>query len=205
MELTWSRWTTLDPSQDAKTTPKEERIYHPEAAWKRAAVCFAHAGIGIGIGTALIVARNRYLRTFTIINPTKGRERQLFIQSAAHTGSRGLLYPISRCHLQTGRNKGEIILRVDGERGHWFMSTMNAFVFGKKPQDELDVKTMKKDERENWKRECAFAVRHAIIKEWGPAKKVGDWEEKELERHVLANKRMRAMERLAATKRPVSS
>jgi hypothetical protein len=118
----------------------------------------AHLGFGAGLAAALLVAQTRFIRTFTILPPARNegsREgRQVFIQCAHNFRKKGMVFPLNKCSLQEGRDTAEMIFRVAGESGHWFMGLKGALIHGQ--------------------RASVTSAQAAVLAEWD-GKKVGKW------------------------------
>ncbi|KAF9487514.1 hypothetical protein BDN71DRAFT_1458425 [Pleurotus eryngii] len=177
VEFTWNNWTQL--TDDLKTISQKSKestvavqqppndSYVPRPSWQRAGLCVAHLGVGIGIAVALIVTQSRYVRTFTLSpallkaktskNPiqTLPQDRQVLISCASNFKNNGQSFPLASCSVGEGRDASEMILRVDGERGHWFLSLENSLINGKKAS--------------------IMDAQRAILEEWGTARRTGTW------------------------------
>lgn len=141
IELTWNHWSKLvNPSKESldgssKPSPLPD-YYELRPVWQRLGLCLAHLGIGIGAGVALITTHIRVIRTFAILSPpttstSQGDLRRVFIQGAHNWKQNGSIFPINKCSLDPGRDDTEMILRVKGERGHWFMGLDGAKINGR--------------------------------------------------------------------------
>ncbi|KDQ28290.1 hypothetical protein PLEOSDRAFT_1040869 [Pleurotus ostreatus PC15] len=177
VEFTWNNWTQL--TDDLKTISQKSKegtvavqqppndSYVPRPSWQRAGLCVAHLGVGIGIAVALIVTQSRYVRTFTLSpallraktskNPsqTPSQDRQVLISCASNFKNNGQSFSLASCSVGEGRDASEMILRVDGERGHWFLSLENSLINGKKAS--------------------IMDAQRAILEEWGTARRTGTW------------------------------
>ncbi|KAL4254016.1 hypothetical protein AB1N83_012831 [Pleurotus pulmonarius] len=177
VEFTWNNWTQL--TDDLKTISQKSKegtvaiqqpsndSYVPRPSWQRAGLCIAHLGVGIGIAVALMVTQSRYVRTFTLSpallraktgkNPiqTPPQDRQVLISCANNLKNNGQSFPLASCSVGEGRDASEMILRVDGERGHWFLSLENSLINGKKAS--------------------VMDAQRAILEEWGTARRTGTW------------------------------
>ncbi|KAJ8495037.1 hypothetical protein ONZ45_g13028 [Pleurotus djamor] len=175
IDLTWNRWTELtgdlgkiaEKNQKAiKDSPSTEEAYVPRPSWQRIGLCVGHLGVGIGVAVALLVTQSRYVRTFTIspaltrskpsgkpLNQPK--DRQVLLSSANNWKNNGKSFPIEKCSLSEGRDATEMILRVDGEKGHWYLALEDALIRGKK----ASVPDAQRD----------------ILAEWGAERKTGQW------------------------------
>lgn len=101
--------------------------------WQRLGLSTAHLAIGVGACTALIVAQARFVRTLAIIPPSAGvKNQRLFVQGAHNLRRNGVTFPLNKCSLEEGRNQTEMILRVGGERGHWYIGLEDSVVKGQK-------------------------------------------------------------------------
>jgi len=65
-----------------------------------------------------------------------------------------MVFPLNKCSLQEGRDNTEMILRVAGQRGHWYLGLNDALIYG----HHLSVSK----------------ARAAILADWG-SKRVGKW------------------------------
>ena len=95
--------------------------------------------IGVGIAVALCLSQTRYVRLVSIIPPSpqpsipKGQKTaRIFLQGAHNWKKNGLAFPLDKCSIQSGRDHSEIIMRVQGERGHWFIPVDEAMLHGQK-------------------------------------------------------------------------
>ncbi|KAF8891862.1 hypothetical protein BD779DRAFT_1513548 [Infundibulicybe gibba] len=133
IELTWNHWSTL-VSDLERVSPKPadapQNAWIPRPAWQRFGLCAAHLGLGAGCAAALLVAQLRFVRTLAVLPPAGKEGRQLFVQCAHNWRKNGTLFPLARCTLQEGRNETEMVLRVAGERGHWYVGLDDALVHG---------------------------------------------------------------------------
>ena len=153
-ELTWSKWTVRRDPVGTGQTPddggagEEEFVLRP--AWQRAGVCLVHLGTGLGLATLLFIGRSRVVRRLHILpagsvsNAAQGK--QLFIQGQHNVGANGAIVPFKHAHLQPGRDDTEIILRVDGVRGHWWIGLTSARINGQK----LHPKQVKEEMLDAW-------------------------------------------------------
>lgn len=138
IELTYNHWTILESElqttvkgikgDDASTS--DQFILRP--GWQRISVCIAHMGFGAGLAAALLIAQLRFVRTMAILPASGAEDRRLFIQCAHNWAKRGKVFPINKCKLENGRNSSEMILRVAGERGHWYIGFVNSVINGKR-------------------------------------------------------------------------
>jgi hypothetical protein len=112
-ELTWTKWT-LPPEKSA-----DAPVLRP--AWQRAGLCLAHLSVGVGFATLLLIARSRVVRILHIIPPSADAPKQLLIAGAHHHGMRGAVIPFERARIDPGRDKTEVILRIQDVRGHWWI------------------------------------------------------------------------------------
>ena len=150
MELTWNHWTepALDsPTKTTADTPSTSSTSEPQTThftlrptWQRLALCVVHLGIGVGAAVALIGSHTRVIRTLCILphhsgpltkSSPKKDLRELFIQCSHHWKNRGRIFPMSDCQLHPGRDGTELILRVDGQRGHWWLGLDRAQIHGR--------------------------------------------------------------------------
>ena len=154
-ELTWSKWTVRRDPIGAGPTPDdggagEEEEFALRPAWQRAGVCLVHLGTGLGLATLLFIGRSRVVRRLHILpagsvsNAAQGK--QLFIQGQHNIGANGAIVPFKHAHLQPGRDDTEIILRVDGVRGHWWVGLTSAQINGQK----LHPKQVKEEMLDAW-------------------------------------------------------
>ncbi|KAG6859699.1 hypothetical protein C0993_003582, partial [Termitomyces sp. T159_Od127] len=136
IELTYNHWTTLesdlesmakDIKGDDAPTP-DQFILRPN--WQRISVCTSHLAFGAGIAAALLITQSRFVRTLAILPASKAEDRRVFIQCAHNWAKRGKIFPINKCKLGNGRNPSELILRVAGERGHWYIGFVNSNING---------------------------------------------------------------------------
>ncbi|KAG6864789.1 hypothetical protein C0991_007163 [Blastosporella zonata] len=138
IELTYNNWSTLVSDLEKSATeingneaPNSEH-YVLRPGWQRIGVCAAHMVFGAGIAGALLIAQTRFVRTLAIIPPSENEGRRLFLQCAHNLAKRGIVFPLSKCTLGKGRNATELILRVAGERGHWYIGFENSNINGKR-------------------------------------------------------------------------
>ncbi|KAG6920042.1 hypothetical protein DXG01_010110 [Tephrocybe rancida] len=132
IELTFNHWSSQVPDVEklakGNEAPNPEFVLRP--AWQRIGVCTAHMFFGAGVAAALLVAQTRFVRTLAIIPPSGNEGRRLFLQCAHNLARRGMVFPLSKCTLGNGRNTTELILRVAGERGHWYIGFENSAING---------------------------------------------------------------------------
>ncbi|KAG6861698.1 hypothetical protein C0995_013267 [Termitomyces sp. Mi166 len=138
VELTYNHWTALE--SDLKTSAKnikgddasspDQYILRP--SWQRISVCTAHMCFGAGIAAALLITQIRFVRTLAILPASGGESQRLFLQCAHNWARRGMIFPLSKCSLEDGRNSSELILRVAGERGHWYIGFADSDINGKR-------------------------------------------------------------------------
>ncbi|KAG6837821.1 hypothetical protein H0H93_016189 [Arthromyces matolae] len=138
IELTWNHWSVLEGDQDKSAkdikgddTPTPDK-YVLRPAWQRVAVCTTHMIFGAGLAGALLIAQTRFVRTLAILPASEKESRRVFLQCAHNWAKRGMLYPLNRCRLENGRNPSELILRVTGERGHWYIGLVDCDIDGKR-------------------------------------------------------------------------
>ncbi|KAG5341508.1 hypothetical protein C0989_009869 [Termitomyces sp. Mn162] len=138
IELTYNHWSTLvsDLESTAKAikgddvpTPDQ---YVMRPIWQRISVCTAHMFFGAGIAAALLITQTRFVRTLAILPASGAEDRRLFLQCAHNWAKRGKIFPLNKCKLQDGRNSSELILKVAGERGHWYIGFANSDINGKR-------------------------------------------------------------------------
>lgn len=123
--------------------------------WQRLGLCTAHLGLGVGLAAALVVTQARFVRTLAIVPPGAGvKNQRIFVQCAHNLRRNGMMFPLNKCSLEEGRNQTEIILRVAGERGHWYIGLEDSNVNGQKAG--------------------LSEARAAILSDWG-GKRVGSW------------------------------
>jgi hypothetical protein len=154
-ELTWSKWT-LPPDK-----PGDTPALRP--AWQRAGLCLGHLSLGVGFATLLLITRSRVVRILHIIPPSAGASKQLLIAGAHRHGMRGAVVPFARTRIDPGRDKTEVILRIQDARGHWWIGLTRARLRG----TPVPVARM----------------RDALLAEWGirksakgdPVARVGHW------------------------------
>jgi hypothetical protein len=138
-ELTWTKWT-LPPEK-----PGDTPVRRP--AWQRAGLCLAHLSIGVGIATLLLIARSRVVRILHIFPPSAGAPKQLLIAGAHRHGKRGAVVPFACARIEPGRDKTEMVLRIQDVRGHWWIGLTHARLRGT--------------------RVPAARLRDAFLEEWG--------------------------------------
>jgi len=173
IELTWNHWSELvsdlekiavknndDASGDKPSSPTTtQQHYVMRPAWQRFGLCASHLTLGVGVAVALLVTQARFVRTIAVIPPmlpSSTQGRQVFVQCAHNWGNHGTAFPLSRCSLEEGRNETEMILRVSGERGHWYVGLSDAIIHGQPAGSMLDA-------------------RDAILEEWKEGKRSGKW------------------------------
>jgi len=124
-ELTWTKWT-LPPEKPGDDVPPRLR-----PAWQRAGLCLAHLSLGVGFATLLLIARSRVVRILHIIPASgSGAPKQLLIAAAHRHGARGAVVPFARTRIDPGRDESEVILRIEGVRGHWWIGLARARLRG---------------------------------------------------------------------------
>ncbi|KAF8483641.1 hypothetical protein DFH94DRAFT_318912 [Russula ochroleuca] len=121
-ELTWTKWT-LPPKN-----PNDAPVRRP--TWQRAGLCLGHLTFGVGLATLLLIARSRVVRILHIFPPSVGQPKQLLI-AGAHVGkSRGAVVPFACTRIEPGRDKTEVILRIQDVRGQWWIGLTRARLRG---------------------------------------------------------------------------
>lgn len=123
-ELTWTKWT-LPPEK-----PGDAPLRRP--TWQRAGLCLGHLTLGVGLATLLLIARSRVVRILHIFPPSVSGDtpKQLLI-AGAHVGkSRGAVVPFAHTRIEPGRDKTEVIVRIDDVRGHWWIGLTRARLRG---------------------------------------------------------------------------
>ncbi|KAM6502825.1 hypothetical protein JOM56_002802 [Amanita muscaria] len=169
IELTWNHWSQLvsdlesisvknkenKSASEDKHLPAEQP-YTIRPTWQRFGLCAAHLTLGVGVAAALLVTQARFVRTVALLPPAGAKQdRRVFVQCAHNWGNHGITFPLRRCSLEEGRNETEMILRVSGERGHWYVGLADAIIDGK-PASTLDA-------------------RNTILQEWKEGRRVGKW------------------------------
>jgi hypothetical protein len=91
-------------------------------------------------------------------------ERRVFLQTSIDSGRVGLLWPISQCSFQQGRDESELIFRVNSEKGHWYIGINDKTLI-----DGTSTSTIKD-------------ARDTILRTWGKAPVVGKLAEEEKRR-----------------------
>jgi len=137
VELTWYHWTKPVQKNDSSESNTSEFVLRP--VWQRLGLSAFHMGVGVAAAVALIGSQTRVVRTICILprqtslsaKPSQTDTRDIFIQCAHHWRNRGRLFPMSSCRLDPGRDDSELILRVDGERGHWWIGLNRATMNGR--------------------------------------------------------------------------
>jgi len=124
-ELTWTKWTL--PPEKPDDGPGRRR-----PAWQRAGLCLGHLALGVGLATVLLIARSRVVRILHVLPPSSsGAPKQLLIAAAAHGHARrGAVVPFARTRIDPGRDKSEVILRIQDVRGHWWIGLERARLRG---------------------------------------------------------------------------
>lgn len=98
--------------------------------WQRAGLCLGHLTVGVGLATLLLIGRSRVVRILHILPPSVGQPKQLLI-AGAHVGKgRGAVVPFARTRIEPGRDKTEVILRIEDVRGHWWIGLTRAQLRG---------------------------------------------------------------------------
>ncbi|KAI0043749.1 hypothetical protein FA95DRAFT_1609099 [Auriscalpium vulgare] len=129
-EVTWSKWTR-PPSDDEKARGETAAVLRP--AWQRAGLAGVHLVFGVGLAAALLIGRSRVVRRLHVHRvPSGAAPAQLFIQGVHNRDAHGTLVPFKHTHISPGRDDSEVILRVDGVRGHWWVALSRARVNGVK-------------------------------------------------------------------------
>lgn len=147
-ELTWTKWT-LPPSKTGDGND-DGPVLRP--TWQRAGLSLAHLSLGVGFATLLLIARSRVVRILHILPAAGGTPKQLLIAGAHRHGVSGAVVPFARTRIDPGRDKSEVILRIDEVRGHWWVGLTRARLRGTTVP--------------------AARLRDAFMVEWGIRKKV---------------------------------
>ena len=173
IELTWNHWSSpvskieLKPVQgnaekDTPITLPEQYVLRP--IWQRGGLCIAHFGFGVAIAVALLVTQARFVRTLAIVpassfanQGSSAENRHVFLQCAHHFRKNGMVFPLNKCSLQEGRNETELVFRVTGDKGHWYVGLDNGTIYGR--------------------RVSPLEARNSILESWG-GKRVGHWTQK---------------------------
>ncbi|KAF8622948.1 hypothetical protein AX15_006623 [Amanita polypyramis BW_CC] len=168
IDLTWNHWSQLvsdlekisvknkeRPGDGLQASAAPQEHYETRPVWQRLGLCASHLVLGAGVAVALLVTQARFVRTVAVIPPTVPKERRVFIQCAHNWRNHGTTFPLGQCSLEEGRNETEMILRVLGERGHWYVGLTNAIIHGQ-PVSMLEA-------------------RNAILEEWKEGKRRGKW------------------------------
>ncbi|KAK2467404.1 hypothetical protein APHAL10511_000639 [Amanita phalloides] len=167
IELTWNHWSQLvsdlekisvknKGTPDENSSEPQEKHYIIRPTWQRLGLCASHLALGVGVAVALLVTQARFVRTIAIVpTVTPAEGRQVFVQCAHNWRNHGTTFPLSRCSLEEGRNETEMVLRVSGERGHWYVGLSDAIIYG------MPAKVME--------------ARKAILEEWKEGKRRGKW------------------------------
>ncbi|ESK97276.1 hypothetical protein Moror_17841 [Moniliophthora roreri MCA 2997] len=150
MEITWRHWSVLKPENKEK---EEGEHWQLRPLWQRAGLCTGFFAGGVMTAAILLIAKGRYVRTldvFPLIDttsttstatrskkpqiPAASGPRKVFLQTTSHRGrGQGVAFPLSQCSLQHGRDDSELVVRIIGERGHWYMNLdKGALVNGQK-------------------------------------------------------------------------
>jgi hypothetical protein len=142
VELTWNHWT--EPNEVSNKTPASnipsdaQPSFKLRPIWQRLGLCVIHLGIGVGAAVALIGSHTRVIRTLCVLpHPTpprstlKNDQRELFLQCSHHWKNRGRTFPMNSCRWYPGRDDTEMILRIDGQRGHWWLGLDKAKIHGR--------------------------------------------------------------------------
>ncbi|KAJ3730890.1 hypothetical protein DFJ43DRAFT_455647 [Lentinula guzmanii] len=141
MDLTWNHWSEPIDGKSESEVPSHPEYYTLRPIWQRLGLCAGFFVGGVGAASALFIAGFRYTKVLdvyphlqTIANPSRLdksvvrkalEDRRVFIQSARHTRSRGMTFPLSQCTLHRGRADSELLLTIDNERGHWYIGLDN--------------------------------------------------------------------------------
>ncbi|KAF8070385.1 hypothetical protein FPV67DRAFT_1017169 [Lyophyllum atratum] len=132
IELTYNHWSTLKSSTTKGEDASAPHEYVLRPSWQRVGLCTGHLVFGAGLAAALLVAQTRFVRTFAILPPSGSEGRRVFIQCAHNFRKNGIVFPASKASLRDGRNTTEMIFRVDGERGHWYMGFEDSVIHGRR-------------------------------------------------------------------------
>ncbi|KAI0030312.1 hypothetical protein K488DRAFT_87881 [Vararia minispora EC-137] len=137
-ELIWREWGRKPDDTDSEDAKAEGWVLRP--AWQRGAGAGVHVALGLGLVALVVATRNRVVHRLHIIPPDVapelgGPHRRLFIQSV-WDGRGGGIVPFQSTSLYPGRDDTEVILRVEGKRGHWWIGTKDAKVEGEEAPAE---------------------------------------------------------------------
>jgi hypothetical protein len=148
---------SVKTQQDVSPLAPNDHTLRP--TFQRLGLCIAHLGFGAGLAAALLVAQIRFVRTFAVLPPARNNTHaegggRIFIQCAHNFRNNGMIFPLDKCSLQEGRDNTEMIFKVAGERGHWYIGLNHAIIHGR--------------------RSSVDQARAAILAEWS-GRKVGKW------------------------------
>ncbi|EPQ55217.1 hypothetical protein GLOTRDRAFT_138839 [Gloeophyllum trabeum ATCC 11539] len=130
-ETAWNHWTWPDPAQkelageDAHVQPN----YVLRPAWQRFALAAGQFAVGLGFASALVRLRGRAVRRVYIV-PSPSHSAQVFIQTPVHGASSGIRTTLGECRLSPGRDMSEVILRLRGREGEYWMELRGARIRG---------------------------------------------------------------------------
>ncbi|KIK69191.1 hypothetical protein GYMLUDRAFT_35259 [Collybiopsis luxurians FD-317 M1] len=165
IELTWNHWSRPIDGKSDSEVPSHSEYYELRPIWQRLGLCLGFFVGGAGAASALFIAGFRYTKVLDVFPPINAavvnstrmdksavqkaltEERRVFIQSARHSRSRGITFPLSQCTLHRGRADSEVLLTVDNEKGHWHIAL----------DDDAIV---------NGQKYKGSAAREVILKEW---------------------------------------
>ncbi|KDQ56477.1 hypothetical protein JAAARDRAFT_107844, partial [Jaapia argillacea MUCL 33604] len=122
------------PNPVDSSPPKGRWVARPE--WQRFFLASSQVVVGTFIAGALLIYRSHVVTKIHIFQPLRGPStrstQQVLVQNPQHRAeSGGRLYNMQDCQLRPGRDTTEMILRVKGVKGHFWIGTKGALIKGK--------------------------------------------------------------------------
>lgn len=131
-DFTWREWRSKETSlveADANAASSSTDTSSPKPdgegwvlrpVWQRAGLCLGHIILGASLAAIIWTGRTRIVQRLHLFQSPTG-QREIFVQSGAHTGNQGFLVPLSSAELSPGRDATEATLKVNGLRGKFLV------------------------------------------------------------------------------------
>lgn len=131
-DFTWREWRSKETSlveadANAASSSTDTSSPNPDGegwvlrpVWQRAGLCLGHIILGASLAAIIWTGRTRIVQRLHLFQSPTG-QREIFVQSGAHTGNQGFLVPLSSAELSPGRDATEATLKVNGLRGKFLV------------------------------------------------------------------------------------